>query len=111
MANLPVKAAKQKGLGKPWRKGESGNPSGRPKEFGLRHLLVDELEKTDESGVTVAKRLAGMAVALALQGDFRFYKEIADRVDGPIKQIIEQDGGLPVIEKWVVEIETVKEGA
>ena len=35
--------------------------------------------------------LAVAAIKAAQQGDFRFWKEIIDRFDGPIRQQIEQD--------------------
>ena len=72
----------------PWKPGESGNPKGRPKGTGLADRLRAILEKDDGR---VADALVASATKAALKGDFRFWKEIVDRVDGPIKQRVEAE--------------------
>ncbi len=80
---------------RPWKPGQSGNPAGRPKGRGLTDRLRKLLE---EDNGRVADELILAAKQAALKGDFRFWKEIIDRMDGPIRQQIEQR-----IERIVVE--------
>ena len=66
------------------RKGSTG--------FSLKRALERAIEKTEtEDGRSVLDALAVAAIKAAQQGDFRFWKEIIDRFDGPIRQQIEQD--------------------
>jgi hypothetical protein len=60
-------------VGRPWPKGVSGNPSGRPKRHHLDTLLEAELE----DGETVTK-----LVELARSGDLNAIKYAHDRVAG-----------------------------
>jgi hypothetical protein len=60
--------------------------------FSLKRALERAIEKTEtEDGRSVLDALAVAAIKAAQQGDFRFWKEIIDRFDGPIRQQIEQD--------------------
>ena len=69
-----------------WKPGQSGNPKGRPRGTGL----TDRLRKlVEQDGGKFADGLVQAAMKAALQGDFRFFKEIMDRLDGPVKQRIE----------------------
>ena len=62
------------------------------KGFSLKRALERAIEKTEtEDGRSVLDALAVAAIKAAQQGDFRFWKEIIDRFDGPIRQQIEQD--------------------
>ena len=75
-----------------------GNPGGPGWTKGRRRLsllasldrAIEESERA-EDGRTVLDALARTAIKAAADGDFRFWKEIIDRLDGPIKQQIEQD--------------------
>ena len=75
-----------------------GNPGGPGWPKGRRRLsllasLDRAIEETErmEDGRSVLDALARTAIKAAADGDFRFWKEIIDRLDGPIKQQIEQD--------------------
>ena len=62
------------------------------KGFSLKRALERAIEKTEtEDGRSVLDALAVAAIKAAQQGDFRFWKELIDRFDGPIRQQIEQD--------------------
>ena len=74
------------GLRPPWKPGESGNPGGRPKGTSITARLREIVEKDDGEA---AKAIAEAAMKAAKGGDFRFFKELCDRLDGPIKQQIE----------------------
>ncbi len=89
---------------KPWPKGVSGNPHGRPQnKFRITNEIRDRLDEvcTDEKlikklklppDVTWAKVIAVMAVGKAAKGDIKAMREIADRDEGKPKQRIELMG-------------------
>lgn len=73
-------------LGK-WEKGETGNPDGRPK--GQRNYATIYREAmlilADKNATTPEKLEAEMvanAAVLARKGDYRFYKDLMDRLHG-----------------------------
>jgi hypothetical protein len=76
---------------KPWRKGESGNPGGRPR----RKLLTDELERLLEqeapaaNGKTWAAVIAETLLKQGRKGNVRAIAEIGDRVEGKAQQSVE----------------------
>lgn len=88
-AKAPSKAprgrpASQRGLRPPWKKGQSGNPKGKPKgRVSLTRLLREALEANDEEA---ARELVTTWVRKAKAGHFGYFKEALDRTDGPTKQ-------------------------
>ncbi len=86
------------GFGKPpkhtqFKKGQSGNPKGRPPDkerkaitHALRELLESSVDKHD-----LAKAMAKVAFKLALSGDFRFWNAIMERLDGKVADQIQAD--------------------
>ncbi len=76
---------------RPFRKGQSGNPKGRPKSITLSEAYRRELAKVDpndEQKRTFAEVLAGQTILKAKGGDVAAIKEIADRTEGKAKQSI-----------------------
>src|ERR1700682_3599737 len=71
---------------KPWAKGASGNPGGRPRRDALTEALKAHLASDDSDGRTVAEQIAGALVKRALRGDVRAIREIADRTEGRPRQ-------------------------
>ncbi len=84
---------------KPWPKGISGNPGGRPRKTPLTDVCRELLGKpvpNDRSGRTYAEAIAERLAKKALAGDVRAAREIADRAEGKARQAMEltgQDGG------------------
>lgn len=70
----------------PFKPGQSGNPAGKPKGSGLTARLKKIVEAED-----VAEALMQAAVKAAKNGDVRFWKEIMDRLEGPVTQKQDQD--------------------
>lgn len=75
----------------PFKKGESGNPNGRPK--GRRNfstIFYDALEKLAEKNGIPADQLETEIVEKALlsarKGDHKFYKDLMDRLHGQATQ-------------------------
>jgi hypothetical protein len=79
----------------PFKKGESGNPGGRPKELAWRNAL--QMAITAKTGKPLAEALAEIAnglVDLALAGNLTAIREIADRVDGKPSAQVSLNHGL-----------------
>jgi hypothetical protein len=90
----------------PFVKGQSGNPTGRPKE----KIFTDALRlavKREDGDTTKLHRIAERLVAEALAGESWAIQQIADRLDGkPAQAIIGGDDDDPAI-NLVARIERV----
>ena len=109
----------------PWKPGQSGNPNNPRKhsKVSLKKSLERILSKdfpeikgmqipVDDIRLLIDKPkkkptnkdiVAAVAVYCAMNGDFRYFKEIMDRIDGPVTQKVEGEIShinVPVIE-WV----------
>ncbi len=76
---------------KPFKKGQSGNPKGRPKSLTLSEAYRRELAKIDPADPqqrTFAEMLAERTVSKAKGGDVAALKELTDRAEGKAKQTI-----------------------
>lgn len=73
---------------KPWKKGQSGNPKGRPRKTELDQIIKDILG-TETRGVTEAEAIIHAMVKRAKEGDVRAASLIFDRAYGRVKQAVE----------------------
>jgi len=71
---------------RPWAKGTSGNPGGRPRRDVLTEALKAQLASDDSDGRTFAEQIAAVLIKHALRGDVRAIREIADRTEGRPRQ-------------------------
>jgi hypothetical protein len=69
---------------KPWPKGVSGNPGGRPKK-SLQAALEAELDAKPE----LLRAMVQKGLKMALEGDFRYWAAIWDRLEGKVTTNIE----------------------
>ena len=77
---------------KPFKKGQSGNPNGRPKKLPeLDKLLADVLGE-EKDGVTAADAILRKLRAMAAQGNLRAAEILLDRAYGKAKQQLEHSG-------------------
>jgi hypothetical protein len=65
-----------------FKPGQSGNKSGSSK----KQRLTSALRKLLDSKEGLDDALMSMAVGRALKGDFRFFKEILERIDGKVTE-------------------------
>ena len=73
------------GKGNRFKKGQSGNPNGRPK--GAKHVkdaLNEVLSVSDSNGVQVVERLCSKLVKIAMEGNIEAAKLIFDRTFGKV---------------------------
>jgi hypothetical protein len=79
---------------KPFKKGQSGNPKGRPKKLPeLNKLLADVLGE-EKDGVTAAEAILKALRAKAAKGDIRAAEVLLDRGYGKAKQAVEHSGKM-----------------
>jgi len=83
---------------KPFPPGVSGNPNGRPKGTGLTGRIRAALDKEEGK---VADALVKAAIEAALNGDFRFWQEIINRVDGKVADKVTGEDGGPVVVNFI----------
>jgi Family of unknown function (DUF5681) len=93
---------------KPFPKGVSGNPAGKPK--GTEHSktrlkrILDLVQKKknpitgQEEEFTVLELMDMQMIAKALRGDQKAYQEVIDRLEGKPKQTseVEVSGGMTI---------------
>ena len=80
----------------PWKKGESGNPEGRPPDGIITEVYKEILAEADFRPAlksAVKDRLLAKGVA-----GFLMSREVADRTEGPIKQQIDMQVTLGLAE-------------
>ncbi len=80
-------------IGNRFKKGETGNPSGRPKLTRLTDALREQLAETnpDAPEETQAEQIARALISEAKTGNVQAIREIADRTEGKPKQAIDLD--------------------
>jgi hypothetical protein len=82
---------------KPFKKGQSGNPNGRPKKIPeLRELLANVLGD-EKDGKTAAEAILMALRAKATKGDVRAAELLLDRAYGKPKQDIELEGSFNTV--------------
>ena len=76
---------------KPFKKGQSGNPKGRPKRAKcIPDILRKITAEKDKSGVTKLNLILNNVVNEAIKGDTWSIQFIADRMEGKPAQVIQQ---------------------
>jgi len=83
---------------KPYPKGISGNPNGRPKGTKNFKTIFIEASKAVAEALRLGKEpdkiqveIVKKGIAEALKGNYSFYKDILDRLYGQAKQTIETE--------------------
>lgn len=83
-----------------WKKGESGNPNGRPRKLPeLDKLLADVLGE-EKDGITAGEAILKALRAKASKGDVRAAEVLLDRAYGKPKQSI--DNNITTTEPLVI---------
>ncbi len=88
-----------------WKKGQSGNPKGRPKKADcLTSLLKEEIEKTDpedEHKRTHIEMIVLATMRLAKQGNATALREIWERMDGKVRDKLELTGDSDLVQRLI----------
>lgn len=82
-----------------FKKGQSGNPGGRPKDAKRMWPIVERLlESKAPTGKTYGEEVIEAYVAQLLKGDMRALKELFDRTDGrPTETVMHEGSGFQVV--------------
>jgi len=78
-----------KNLREPWEKGQSGNPSGRPKRPITEAMLAMLHQVSKGHNKTFAQLIAEGQIRQAVKGSTMAAKEIADRTEGKARQAVD----------------------
>lgn len=81
---------------RPWRKGQSGNPKGRPPMPDLREALANALGMVRADGRTALEAILEALVRAAVGGDHRAAQVLLDRAWGRPSQPVEGAVGVVV---------------
>ena len=86
----------------PYKKGESGNPNGRPKGQRnyatiYREALIKIAEANDTTPEGIEEMMEQAGLKQALKGNFAFFKDIRDRVHGKAEDRGVVDVNLKVV--------------
>lgn len=74
---------------KPFPKGKSGNPKGRPRKLPKLEELIDKVFGEEKDGITAAEAALMALRAKAAKGDMAAIKEALDRCYGKPKQSLD----------------------
>jgi len=77
---------------KPFRKGQSGNPKGRPKKLPDLDVLLANVLGEEKNGLTAAEEILTALRVKAKKGDIRAAQLILERAYGKPKQPLEHTG-------------------
>jgi hypothetical protein len=72
-----------------FKKGETGNPNGRPKKLPQLDLLLDSVLGEEKDGISAAEAILKALRMKASKGDVRAAEVLLDRAYGKPKQSIE----------------------
>lgn len=76
-----------------FKKGQTGNPNGRPKKIPEIDVLLGEvLNEPGEQGMTIAKQIIDRLAKEAIKGNTRAAEVLLDRAYGKVKSNIELSG-------------------
>lgn len=83
----------------PYKKGQSGNPLGKPRgqrDYATlyREALIKFAEKNSENPLDIENDILIKGLSSARKGDYRFYKDVLDRLYGQPKQPQEHSGSV-----------------
>lgn len=105
-------SGKNKGIKnlKPFKKGECGNPNGRPlgqKNYSTlyREALIKLAESKGQAPDELELELISKGIMNAKSGDYRFYKDVLDRLLGQATQKTDLTSGgneiTPILVKFI----------
>jgi len=85
-----------------FKKGQSGNPKGRPKGPSLTSVLLKQLKKRGPDGRREIDHLIDAMINLAKKGNPAVINQIWDRIDGKLIQPLADADGQPLNPRRIV---------
>ena len=94
-----------------FKKGQSGNPQGRPKKADcLTSLLKEEIEKVDPEDKhkrTYKELIVITTMRLAMKGNAAALREVWERMDGKVKDEVVMTGNVSLVQRLIAGRERV----
>ena len=72
-----------------WKKGQSGNPNGRPKKLPALDVIMANVMGQEKDGITAAEAIIMKLREMATKGDIKAAQLLLDRGYGKAKQNID----------------------
>ena len=72
-----------------WKKGETGNPNGRPKKLPALDVIMANVMGQEKDGITAAEAIIKKLREMATKGDIKAAQLLLDRGYGKAKQNID----------------------
>lgn len=88
---------------KPFKKGQSGNPKGRPPKLPALDKLLDEVLGEEKDGIEAAKAILMSLRSQATKGNVRAAEVLLDRAYGKAKQTVDLGVSVTGIKQIVIE--------
>jgi Family of unknown function (DUF5681) len=92
--------SKKRGPGRPFRKGQTGNPKGRPKnKTSLTALLREEIHKTcpeDRQNRSYEELIVLATMRLAMKGNATALALVWERMDGKLPLAVRETASGPI---------------
>lgn len=90
-----------KNLKPPFKKGESGNPNGRPLgkknyETLIREAIVEYAKKNAKTPEEIEGLIYQQAINMAVKGEFNFFRDLMDRLHGKPKDTVDLTGEIKI---------------
>ena len=85
-----------------FKKGQSGNPNGRPKKIPQLDVLLADVLGEEKDGKTAAEAILMALRAKAARGDVRAAEVLLDRAYGKAKQDLNISGEIKTISETTV---------
>jgi hypothetical protein len=100
---MPFKKGEKPPNHKPFVKGKSGNPNGRPKKLPELDVLLADVLGEEKDGIEAAKAILMSLRKKAISGDVRASEVLLDRAYGKAKQVNDTTLTVktPVFVEWV----------
>ena len=86
-----------------FKKGQSGNPKGRPKKIPEIDKLLADVLSEEKDGIEAAKAILMALRAKATKGDVRAAEVLLDRAYGKAKQSIDVQTSEKQFPDWMTE--------
>lgn len=96
---------------RPFEKGKSGNPNGRPKHKTLGDALRSQLREVDADGRTRAECVAATLISEAIAGSVRAMELIFARTEGRLPETIDLNVSRSEFEKYSKMVQELQEVA
>lgn len=89
---------------RPFKKGQSGNPNGRPKKIPELDKLLAEVLGEEKNGLTAAQVILKALLSKAAKGDVRAAEVLLDRAYGKARQHMDVNALITQFPAPIIEL-------